>query len=71
MERFILKTHENSEGSIFTDLEDEEFKETIQNARKKLETSVDIAMPCKIKEGLWEWVSKIFFKNKTFVYSRN
>ena len=32
----------------FIDLEDKEFKETIKNARKKLETSVALAMPCKI-----------------------
>ena len=45
----ILKTHENCEGSIyFIDPEDTEFKETIKNARKKLETSVAPAMPCKI-----------------------
>ena len=41
-------------GIFFIDLEDEEIKKTIQNARKKLETSVDIAMPCKIEEELWE-----------------
>ena len=32
----------------FIDPEDTEFKETIKNARKKLETSVAPAMPCKI-----------------------
>ena len=32
----------------FIDPEDKEFKETIKNARKKLETSVAPAMPCKI-----------------------
>ena len=32
----------------FIDLEDKEFKETIKNTRKKLETSVAPAMPCKI-----------------------
>ena len=35
-------------GICFIDLEDKEFKETIQNARKKLETSIAPAMPCKI-----------------------
>ena len=40
-----LKTHENCEG------EDTEFKETIKNARKKLETSVAPAMPCKIMKN--------------------
>ena len=29
-------------------MRDKEFKETIKNARKKLETSVALAMPCKI-----------------------
>ena len=37
--RFILTTHENLRGIYFIDPEDKEFKETIKNARKKLETS--------------------------------
>ena len=40
-------TLENCEGFYFIDPEDTEFKETIKNARKKLETSVAPAMPCK------------------------
>ena len=48
MKSSILKTHENCEEIYFIDLEDKEFKETIKNARKKLETSVAPAMPCKI-----------------------
>ena len=35
-------------GIYFIDPEDKELKETIQNARKKLETSNAPAMPCKI-----------------------
>ena len=35
-------------GIYFIDPEDKEFKETIKNARKKLETSVAPAMLCKI-----------------------
>ena len=35
-------------GIYFIDPEDKEFKETIKNARKKLETSVATAMSCKI-----------------------
>ena len=34
-------------GIYFIDPEDKEFKETIKNARKKLETAVAPAMPCK------------------------
>ena len=34
-------------GIYFIDLEDKEFKETIKNARKKLETPTAPAMPCK------------------------
>ena len=44
-------------GIYFIDPEDNEFKETIKNARKKLETSVAPAMLCKIMknyEKLWE-----------------
>ena len=47
MKSSILITHENCE-IYFIDPEDKEFKETIKNARKKLETSVALAMPCKI-----------------------
>ena len=48
MKSSILRTHENCEGIYFIDPEDKEFKETIKNARKKLETSMAPAMPCKI-----------------------
>ena len=34
-------------GIYFIDPEDKEFKETIKNARKKLETPTAPAMPCK------------------------
>ena len=40
--------HENYEEFISLTREDKEFKETIKNARKKLETPVAPAMPCKI-----------------------
>ena len=45
MKSSILKTHENCEESISSTSEDKEFKfkETIKNARKKLETSVALA----------------------------
>ena len=36
-------------GIYFIDPEDKEFKETIKNARKKLETSVAPAMPAKFE----------------------
>ena len=38
-------------GIYFIDPEDKEFNETIKNARKKLETSVAPAMPCKIMKN--------------------
>ena len=37
-------------GIYFIDPEDKEFKETIKNARKKLETPMAPAMPCKISK---------------------
>ena len=45
-----------------------EFKETIKNARKKLETSVAPAMPCKIMKNCGSGASNNI-KNKTCVYS--
>ena len=65
---FILKTQENCVGIYFIDPEDMELKETIKNARKKLETSVAPAMPCKIMKNFGSGVSNNI-KNKTCVYS--
>ena len=47
-EKFHLENARKLRGIYFIDPEDTEFKETIKNARKKLETSVALAMPCKI-----------------------
>ena len=38
-------------GIYFIDSEDKEFKETIKNTLKKLETSVAPTMPCKIMKN--------------------
>ena len=51
MKRSILITHENLPGIYFIDPEDKEFKETIKNALKKLETPMAPAMPCKISKN--------------------
>ena len=47
-EKIHLENARKLRGIHFIDPEDEEFKEYIKNARKKLETSVAPAMPCKI-----------------------
>ena len=47
-EKLHLENARKMRGIYFIDPEDKEFKETIKNARKKLETSVAPAMPCKI-----------------------
>ena len=47
-EKLHLGNARKLRGIYFVDPEDKEFKETIKNARKKLETSVAPAMPCKI-----------------------
>ena len=39
-------------GINFIDLENKEFKETIKNARKELETPVAPAIPCKISKNV-------------------
>ena len=54
-EKLHLENARKLRGIYFIDPEDTEFKETIKNARKKLETSVAPAMPCKIMKKLWEW----------------
>ena len=47
-EKIHLEKSRKLRGIYFIDPEDTDFKETIKNARKKLETSVAPAMPCKI-----------------------
>ena len=47
-EKLHLDNARKLRGIYFIDLEDKDFKETIKNARKKLETPVAPAMPCKI-----------------------
>ena len=46
-EKLKLDNARKLRGIYFIDPEDKEFKETIKNARKKLETSVAPAAPCK------------------------
>ena len=47
-EKLHLDNERKLRGIYFIDPEDKEFKETIKNARKKLETPMAPAMPCKI-----------------------
>ena len=53
-----LENSRKLRGIYFIDLEDKEFKETIKNARKKLETLVAPAMPCKISKNNQNWVTR-------------
>ena len=50
-EKLHLENERKFRGICFIDPKDTEFKETIKNARKKLETSVAPAMPCKITKN--------------------
>ena len=50
-EKLHLEKARKLRGIYFIDPEDTEFKETLKNARKKLETSVALAMPCKIMKN--------------------
>ena len=47
-EKLHLENARKLRGIYFIDPEDKEFKETIKNARQKLETSMAPVMPCKI-----------------------
>ena len=69
-EKIHLDNARKLRGIYFIDPEDKEFKETIKNARKKLETSVAPAMPCKIMKNCGSGASN---KNssKTCVYSES
>ena len=50
-EKLHLENARKLRGIYIIDPEDTEFTETIKNARKKLETSVALAMPCKIMKN--------------------
>ena len=50
-EKLHLENARKLRGIYFIDPEDKEFKETIKNARKKLETSVVPAVPCIIMKN--------------------
>ena len=50
-EKLHLENARKLRGIYFIDREDTEFKETIKNARKKLETSVAPAMPWKVMQN--------------------
>ena len=56
-EKIHLENARKLRGIYFIDPEDTEFKETIKNARKKLEMSVAPAMPCKIAKNCGSGVS--------------
>ena len=68
-EKVHLENARKLRGIYFIDPEDKEFKVTIKNARKKLETPVAPAMPCKNlkKNGGSGASNKI--KNKTCLHS--
>ena len=50
-EKLHLENARKLRGIYFIDPEDKVYKETIKNARKKLETSVALAVPCKIMKN--------------------
>ena len=50
-EKLHLENARKLRGIYFIDPEDTEFRETIKNARKKLDTTVAPAMPCKIMKN--------------------
>ena len=52
-EKLRLENARKLRGIYFIDPEDKEFKETIKNARKKLETSVVLAMLC-VEDDIFE-----------------
>ena len=67
-EKIHLDNARKLRGIYFIDPEDKEIKETIKNARKKLETSVALAVPCKFLKNCGSGGSEKN-KTKTCVYS--
>ena len=68
-EKLHLNNARKLRGMYFIDPQDKEFKEIIKNARKKLETSVAPAMPCKIVKKNCGSGGSNEIKNKTCAYS--
>ena len=68
-EKYHLENARKLRGIYFIDPEDTEFKETIKNARKKLETSVAPAMRYKIMKKNCGSGESNNIKNITCVYS--
>ena len=58
-EKLHLENARKLRGIYFIDPEDTEFKETVKNARKKLETSVALAMHCEILKSCGSGASNI------------
>ena len=56
-EKLHLDNARKLRGIYFIDPEDKEFKETIKNARKKLEIPVAPAMPCKVSKNNQNWAT--------------
>ena len=69
-EKLHLENARKLRGIHFIDSEDTEFKETIKNARKKLETSVAPAMPCKIAKNCGSGASNKMKKQNLRVFRK-
>ena len=67
-EKLHLANARKLRGIYFIDPEDTEFKETIKNARKTLETSVAPAMPCKIMKNCGSGASNKIKKQNLRVF---
>ena len=67
-EKLHLENARKLRGIYFIFPQDKEFKETIKNARKKLEAPIAPAMPCKIMKKNCGSGASNKIKKKTFVY---
>ena len=67
-EKLHLEHTRKLRGIYFIDPEDKEFNETIKNTRKKLETSVALAVPCKIMKKNVEVVDPTKLKQNLRVF---
>ena len=63
-QKIHLENARKLRGIYFIDPEDKEFKETIKNARKKLEMSVAPSMPCKIIETRYHQFTKTICRKR-------
>ena len=71
IEKTKLDNARRLRGIFFIELEDEDFKDILKNARRKLEIPMPAASPCKIKQRWWNPPRYRESQDETCLYCRS